>query len=130
TTDDAAVIAYAERCKTMLAPGALSGMRVGVYQHSSVARDLMVEILEAAGATTVALGRSDVFVPVDTEALRPEDDALAAKWVSEHCLDALVSADGDADRPLIAGEDGRFLRGDLLGAVTAAAFGADCVVTP
>lgn len=129
-TDPAAVGAYVDRAVSMLALDAFKGMRVGVYQHSSVARDLMVEVLAALGAEARPLGRSDVFVPVDTEALRPEDEALALRWTAEHRLDALVSADGDADRPLVADETGRFLRGDLVGAVTAAAFGAECVVTP
>jgi phosphomannomutase len=45
-------------------------------------------------------------------------------------LDAIVSTDGDADRPLIADETGAFLRGDLVGAITAASLGADTIVTP
>jgi phosphomannomutase len=129
-SDPSAIGAYIDRAISMLAPDAFKGMRIGVYQHSSVARDLMVEVFTALGAETIPLGRSDIFVPVDTEALRPEDEALALGWVREHQLDALVSTDGDADRPLIADETGRFLRGDLVGAVAAAAFGADCVVTP
>jgi phosphomannomutase len=78
----------------------------------------------------VALGRSEVFIPVDTEALRPEDEALARDWASRQKLDAIVSTDGDADRPLIADEAGRFLRGDLVGALTARLLGADAIVTP
>src|SRR5690606_15673130 len=39
----------------------LHGLRVGVYQHSSVARDLIVRVLTELGAETVLLGRSDVF---------------------------------------------------------------------
>lgn len=128
--DDGALGAYRQRAADMLPPGALAGLRVGVYQHSTVGRDLFVSVLEALGADVLALGRSDVFVPVDTEALRPEDEALALRWASDHGLHAIVSADGDADRPLVADESGRFLRGDLVGAVTAAALEADCVVTP
>ena len=74
-----ALQAYAARCVGLLGANALRGWRVGVYQHSSVARDLIADILRRAGADVVALGRSDVFVPVDTEALRPEDVALAAR---------------------------------------------------
>src|SRR5690606_40075184 len=67
-----------------------------------VARDLIVRILTELGAETVPLGRSDVFVPVDTEALRPEDIELLSQWAKESRFDAIVSTDGDADRPLIA----------------------------
>lgn len=109
---------------------ALKGLTVGVYQHSSVGRDVICEALAELGATQVALGRATSFIPVDTEALRPEDEALAANWAGAQRLDAIVSTDGDADRPLVADERGRFLRGDLVGALTAAALGADAIVTP
>ena len=127
--DAGAARRYVERYRSQ--PGfALTGMTVGVYQHSTVARDLLVELIEALGATVVPLARSPVFVPVDTEALRPEDIALARDWATSHRLDAIVTADGDADRPLIADERGIFLRGDAVGVLTAAALAADTVVTP
>lgn len=109
---------------------ALEGLTIGVYQHSSVGRDVICDVLTALGATPVALGRSDVFIPVDTEALRPEDEDLARRWAGERKLDAIVSTDGDADRPLVADETGRFLRGDLVGALTARFIGAGAIVTP
>ncbi|PSH63746.1 phosphomannomutase [Phyllobacterium brassicacearum] len=121
---------YSERCVALLGPQALAGKRIGVYQHSSVSRDLIVTILQELGANAVALGRSDVFVPVDTEALRPEDVAFADAAAKKYKLDALVSTDGDADRPLIADENGVFLRGDSLGLLTARFVNADAVVTP
>lgn len=122
--------AYRARYADFFGPQALSGLTVGVYQHSSVGRDVICEALAALGATPVPLGRAAAFIPVDTEALRPEDEALALGWAKERALDAIVSTDGDADRPLVADETGRFLRGDLVGALTAAALGADAIVTP
>ena len=56
-------------------PVSLRGLRIGVYQHSSVARDVLVRILQRLGVDVVPLGRAETFVPVDTEALRPEDVA-------------------------------------------------------
>ena len=41
-----------------------------------------------------------------------------------------MSTDGDADRPLISDAEGSFLRGDLVGAITAQSVGADAIVTP
>jgi phosphomannomutase len=108
----------------------LEGLTVGVYQHSSVGRDIIYDVLAALGARPIALGRSDTFIPVDTEALRREDEELARLWAGEHKLDAIVSTDGDADRPLVADETGRFLRGDLVGALTARFLRADAIVTP
>ncbi|MDQ0998035.1 phosphomannomutase [Phyllobacterium ifriqiyense] len=125
-----ALAEYENRCISILDAGALAGKRIGVYQHSSVGRDLIVRVLGALGAETVAIARSDVFVPVDTEALRPEDITLAAGAAEKYRLDAMVSTDGDADRPLVADETGTFIRGDSLGLLTARFLNADAVVTP
>jgi phosphomannomutase len=78
----------------------------------------------------VEVGRSDTFIPVDTEAVAPAARAKIAGWVAEHRLDALVSTDGDGDRPLLADGEGRVVPGDILGQITAAAVGAEVVVTP
>jgi phosphomannomutase len=122
--------AYRARYLDFFGPKALAGLTVGVYQHSSVARDVIVEIVEALGARAVPLGRANSFIPVDTEALREEDEILGRQWAGEGALDAIVSTDGDADRPLIADSTGAFLRGDLVGAITARFLGADAIVTP
>lgn len=121
---------YIKRSAAVLKPEALARKRIGVYQHSSVAGDLIVTILQSLGADAVVLGHSNVFVPVDTEALRPEDIAFAADACKKYKLDALVSTDGDADRPLVADENGVFLRGDSVGLLTAHFLNADVVVTP
>ncbi|RDI58527.1 phosphomannomutase [Microvirga subterranea] len=128
--DEAALSAYKARYLDYFGSQALRGLTVGVYQHSSVGRDVMVEILESLGARPVPLGRATSFIPVDTEALRPEDEILARTWAGEQALDAIVSTDGDADRPLVADGAGVFLRGDLLAAITARYLGADTIVTP
>ncbi|RUW29914.1 phosphomannomutase [Mesorhizobium sp.] len=121
---------YAERFLGFFEKGSLSGLRVGVYQHSSVARDIIVDILRGLGAETIPLGRAEHFIPVDTEALRREDVALLKAWAAAERFDAIVSTDGDGDRPLVADNSGIFVRGDLVGAITAHFLGADCVVTP
>ncbi|MBC7141893.1 MAG: phosphomannomutase [Rhodobacteraceae bacterium] len=127
---DAALPAYAGRYRDGFGPAALSGLRVGVYEHSSVARDLLRGLLALLGAKVVALGRSDIFVPVDTEAVDAGTRARLAGWAAEHRLDAIVSTDGDADRPLVADGTGTVIPGDILGTLTALALGARTVVTP
>lgn len=122
--------AYVARSLGFFAPGCLAGLTIGVYEQSTVARDVLTEVLTGLGARTVGLGRSDVFVPVDTEAHRDEDRALIAGWATEGGYDALVSADGDADRPLVADETGAILRGDIIGLLTAAHLGLETIVTP
>ncbi|MBZ0107550.1 MAG: hypothetical protein K8F52_02675 [Candidatus Scalindua rubra] len=108
----------------------LKGLRVAVYQHSAVGRDIILDIVRGLGADAEALGRSDTFIPVDTEAIRPEDVELAAKWAEKGVYDAIISTDGDSDRPLIADERGRWLRGDVAGILCAKYLGADSVSTP
>jgi phosphomannomutase len=76
------------------------------------------------------LGRTDTFVPIDTEAVRPEDVAQAKLWASEVGFDAILSTDGDGDRPLIGDETGQWFRGDVVGVLCALYLKADTVVTP
>lgn len=121
---------YVRRYLDAFSAASLSGLRIGVFEHSSAARDLLHSVLCCLGAETVSLGRSDDFVAVDTEAVRPEDIASAPLWAASHALDAIVTTDGDADRPLIADERGRWLRGDVLGILCARELGARSVVTP
>lgn len=109
---------------------ALQGLRIGVYQHSSVARDLLAEMVVALGAEVTQLGRSDTFVPVDTEAVSDGTRRMLADWAKGRGFDAIVSTDGDADRPLLTDATGRVIPGDVIGALTAASLGADIVVTP
>lgn len=121
--------AYARRYVQAYGP-ALTGLRIGVYQHSSVARDIMGAVVTALGAEAVPLERSETFIPVDTEAVDPQTRAMLADWATQHRLDAVISTDGDADRPMLAGGDGAVIAGDVLGVLTARALGADQVVTP
>ena len=126
----AAFDAYVARYLNFFPPDWLGGLRVGLYEHSSVARDAFLAVLTGLGAEVVQLGRAETFIPVDTEAIRPEDVALAAGWAADGDFDALVSADGDGDRPLVADRQGRWLRGDIAGILCARELGAAAVVTP
>lgn len=122
--------AYVERYTDFFGAEALAGKTIAVYEHSSVARDVLRTILEALGAKVVSLGRTDVFVPIDTEAVRAEDITQARAWAQENAFDAIVSTDGDADRPLIGDENGEWLRGDVVGVLCAQTLRATAVVTP
>jgi phosphomannomutase len=121
---------YKQRYLKFFGAQALQGLRLGVYQHSAVARDFLVGLYQSLGAEVLAFSRSDRFIPVDTEAIRPEDLELGISWARDHQIDALLSADGDSDRPLLAGSDGRWLRGDVLGILAAKYLGAAGVAVP
>ncbi len=128
--DSGARVAYIDRWLQAFPVDFLKGMNIGVYQHSAVGRDIMNLLLSRLGAIVIPIARSDVFIPVDTEAIRQEDVKLAIKFASEYKLDAIISTDGDSDRPLISDEKGNWLRGDIAGILTASFLSADFVVTP
>lgn len=121
---------FLDRNFHILPEGCLTGKRIGIYQHSTVARDMLVTVFQHYGATVFPLGRSEVFIPVDTEAVSSDTVTQLAHWSDELALDAIISTDGDGDRPLVADEHGLPLRGDLLGLIAARFLKAGVVATP
>jgi phosphomannomutase len=128
--DTGAMRRYQTRYESLLPRNALRGRRIGVWQHSSVSRDMLANILRYFGAEVIALGRSEVFVPVDTEAVSFETAKELSDWVRALRLDAIVCTDGDGDRPLLVDGAGALVRGDIVGILTARFLSADAVVTP
>ncbi len=122
--------AYLQRYIHCFAANIFAGKHFAVYQHSGVARDDLVNLLEQLGAKVTGLDYRDSFIPVDTEAIREEDIQLARQWAQAYHFDAIVSTDGDADRPLIADEQGRWFRGDIVGILCARYLGIEHIVTP
>jgi len=138
--DASAGLEYVARYTDFFAGESLAGMRLLVYQHSAVGRDLLVEILSRLGAEVIPAGRTETFVPIDTEnvdrsllaAIQSLVDEARARYGP---IDAVVSTDGDSDRPLILGVNprtgtARFYGGDLVGMIVAEFLGADAVVVP
>ncbi|HOY61518.1 MAG TPA: phosphomannomutase [Candidatus Woesebacteria bacterium] len=119
---------YLDRYKKMFENDCLKGMRVGIYGHSAVGKDILKEILEYLGVETTMFGVSDVFIPVDTEVINPEIFEIGK--LNGFKYDALVSTDGDSDRPLLGDETGTWLRSDILGILTAKYLKAEIVVNP
>lgn len=128
--DTAAYQAYVDRYLSFFPAACLAGKKIGVYEHSSVARTAMADIFSGLGATVKKLGFSETFIPVDTEAVRGEDVALARHWATANQFDMIISTDGDGDRPLVSDENGRWLRGDVAGVLCARYLGASSVATP
>ncbi|MEM9636052.1 MAG: phosphomannomutase [Pseudomonadota bacterium] len=121
--------AYISRYTGGLPGDTLTGMRLGVWLQSSAAAVALPAILSGLGAEVVPLGPSETFIPVDTEAIDAAARAQLAEWVAAQGLDALVSTDGDADRPLMVDDAGQVVPGDILGPITARWCGAGQVVT-
>lgn len=109
---------------------ALNGLHIGAYSHSAVGRDLLLVLFAGLGARVTELGRADHFIPVDTEAVDPDTRVQLRAWAGAHKLDAIVSTDGDGDRPLLTDAAGEVIVGDILGQITGAALGAEVAVTP
>jgi phosphomannomutase len=134
--------AYIGRYLDFFPEEALSGKRVVFFQHSAVGRDLLVELLTSLGAEALPMERSDTFVPIDTEDISEERLRELARLASVAketfgAIDAIVSTDGDSDRPLVVGiapealeGEVRFIPGDLLGILVADYLDADAVVVP
>lgn len=127
---EAANKAYSERFTHWFPGEPLKGWRVGLYQHSAAGRDLNANILSELGADVVVLGRSEAFVPVDTEAVSDEDQSQGRAWASQHKLHALLSTDGDGDRPLLGDETGTWQRGDIVGLLCARTLGIEALAVP
>ncbi|MBN1608951.1 MAG: mannose-6-phosphate isomerase, class I [Polyangiaceae bacterium] len=128
--------AYVARYLGYFPPNALVGQRIVVYEHSAVGREILSEVLRGLGAEVHPLGRTEEFTAIDTEAISEAClrtvQALADRAASEFGpVDAVVSTDGDSDRPMLLGvqPDGslRFFSGDMLGILTADYLAADAV---
>lgn len=122
--------AYISRYVSLFENKILDGKRLGIYEHSSAGRDLYAPLFRALGAEVISFGRSDEFVPIDTEAVSDEDRARAKSWSAEFNLDAIFSTDGDGDRPLVSDENGEWLRGDILGLLAAAELNINALAVP
>jgi phosphomannomutase len=121
---------YVQRYLSLFDTPFLSGKHIGIYEHSSAGRDLYQALFEKLGARVTPLERSDEFVPIDTEAVSLEDQQRAIKWSDDYGFDAIFSTDGDGDRPLVADENGVWLRGDILGLLCARELSIEALAIP
>lgn len=121
---------YLKRYLDIYPANLLVGKRIGIYEHSSAGRDLYYKLFSQLGADVVALERTDTFVPIDTEAVTEADQQKGRAWSEQYGFDMIFSTDGDGDRPLIADEQGQWLRGDIVGLLCAKALDVDNLVVP
>ncbi|MFB2721102.1 phosphomannomutase [Shewanella xiamenensis] len=121
---------YIKRYLDIFPKQMLAGKRIGIYEHSSSGRDLYHTIFTKLGAEVTSLERTNTFVPIDTEAVTDADKQKGLDWSKQHKFDAIFSTDGDGDRPLIADENGQWLRGDIVGLLCAKALGIQSLAIP
>lgn len=151
--DEKARTEYIERFDVF---GKFGGERVVVYwDQTTVGQEVQPEILERAGFKVVhayeldekyRMNSGDDFLAVDTE--KPDkpipqfenktlkgvlrDIATKAKAKEEYgeSVFAVITSDGDADRPVFSGENGEFLMGDKLGVLVSMFLRPDFVSVP
>jgi phosphomannomutase len=117
---EAAVQTFIKRYLDAFPPGIFTDKTILVYQHTAVGRDILTHILAKLGAEVISVKRSEVFVALDTENITPQDRELFRVTAQEYRGKkpfALVTTDGDSDRPLVADENGEAYRGDVLGII-------------
>ena len=114
----------------------LNGKTIIIYQHSSVGANYLIpKILSELGATVILKGKTKEFVPVDTENLSDDMREVFRKLAKDYedatgeKPFAVISADGDGDRPILCDENGEFLYGDKLGVIASLFLGVDFVAT-
>jgi phosphomannomutase len=142
SAESSAAEAYLKRHLDFFEPSCLKGLRIMVYEHSAVGRELLGELLGRLGADVIRVGRSETFLPIDTENINEAQLAaihslVKEVWEQHGPIDAVVSTDGDSDRPLLLAVEPaahsyqvRFYGGDLVGMVVAEYLRADAVVVP
>lgn len=128
--DNAAANEYCQRYLSLFEQPILADKHIGIYEHSSAGRDIYKGLFEQLGAQVTSLERSDHFVPIDTEAVSEEDQSKAKTWSAQYNFDAIFSTDGDGDRPLVADENGQWLRGDILCLLAAKYLKIDALAVP
>lgn len=121
---------YRARLERFFPPGRLAGLSVGLWSNGSVMARPMADLLRRAGAGVTLLVDPRGMVAVDTEDHGPQTEALFQQWAGLHALDAIVGADGDGDRPVLADGAGRLIGGDVVGLLTAIRLGAGVAVMP
>lgn len=119
------------------ANNSLKGKDIIIYQHSSVGTSYIIpKILKALGANVILKKKTKDFVSVDTENLIESTREVLRGLVVEHKNKtgkkpfAVISTDGDADRPVCCDENGEFLYGDKLGVITSLYLGVDFIAAP
>ncbi len=121
---------FVKRYTDVFTGAPLKGKRIVLYQHSAVGRDIIEGVFKALGGDIITVARSEKFVPVDTEKVSRETRSLLKQWANEYKPFAIISTDGDSDRPLLADEEGEFLTGDKLGALVSVFLSPDFAAVP
>lgn len=130
TKEEQAQNEFITRYTELFSSKILNNKKIVLYEQSAVGRDVLKKILSSLGAEVISVERSEKFIPIDTEKIPDLVTSSLKKWSTEFKPFAIVSLDGDSDRPLLADEFGTFLPGDLLGLLVSLYLKPDFVALP
>jgi phosphomannomutase len=88
--DDSAIELFKQRYISLFPVNMLQGKRIGIYEHSSVARDVIKKLLVHFGAEVISLECTETFVPIDTEVVSEEDKKKGLDWTKEKTIELLA----------------------------------------
>ena len=128
-----AEVLYVRRYLDVFPPDCLSRRKIVLYEHSAIGRDLLARVLRGLGAEVLPAARSEIFVAMDTENITSDDSIFFRRLAEEHKsshIYAIVSTDGDSDRPIVVDEQGEFHRGDVVGILVSQFLNADFAAVP
>ena len=87
-------------------------------------------VLAGSGETAIAKLRLLLKTGAQCHVFGLDPHQQLRDWAAMHDVAAVVSTDGDGDRPLVTDASGNVVVGDVLGQIAAQALCADTVVTP
>jgi phosphomannomutase len=125
-----AVERYASRYQHFLNASPLADKRISIYDAQQCRERYLPCDFPGIGGRGGAIGAHDDFVPVDTEVLSKNDEQRALSWIRQYDLDALFSTDGDGNKPMLADEQGDWLKGDWLGLLCCQYLGIQSLTMP
>ena len=128
--EEVALKEFQDRYTCLFPSDILKNKKILIYEQSAVGRDLLKNILTSLGAEVIGVERSNIFIPIDTEKIPEYVSELFKKLANEYNPFAIVSTDGDSDRPILVDENGSFLPGDLLGLLVSLYLKPDFVSIP
>lgn len=113
TRTTAPVDAYAQFLAVMLTPVRLDGMKIVIDCANGSASSVARGVLENLGATVIAMASEPNGININENCGSTHPEAMAARVLFEGA-DIGMAFDGDADRVILADEQGRIFDGDRI----------------
>ncbi|MES2460764.1 MAG: phosphoglucosamine mutase [Armatimonadota bacterium] len=107
------VAAYAQFLTVLLTPIRLDGLKIVIDCANGSASSVAAGVLESLGAAVVAIASTPDGININENCGSTHPEAMAARVIAEGA-DFGMAFDGDADRVILADEQGRIFDGDRI----------------